>query len=303
MSIDRVSTVPTIPPRSREGHKGDYGKVLVTGGSRGMIGAVALAANAALRGGAGLVTFAAPETVQLAIAPLCPCATSVPLSCEANGGLSGSAIREMHDALRKCDVLALGPGLSVGGRPQELVRSALEQDKPVVLDADGLNNLARIDGWWDLRRCPLLLTPHPGEFSRLTGQSIPHIQGDRETHALHAVRQWTHQGDPRPPLVLVLKGAGTIVTDGARLYVNDTGNPGMATGGAGDILTGLSAALLGQGFEPFDAAVLAVHAHGRAADLGVEDLGETSLIATDLLAYLPAALRERVDSGENGHAW
>ena len=287
-----MTEVPKLPPRGREDHKGDYGRVLVVGGSIGMPGAVALAANAALRGGAGLVTFAAPRVVQPVIAALSPCATSVPLACDEDGQLAPEALRQMRSAADKADVLAVGPGLAVGTRQQELVREAMEIGLPVVLDADGLNNLARMNDWPQLRRGPLVLTPHPGEFSRLTGSTIEDIRSARETAAHAAVSEWTAALEGGPPLVCVLKGADTVVANGRRLYVNATGNPGMATGGSGDVLTGLTAALLAGGLELFDAACLAVWAHGRAGDLAAKQLGQVSLIASDLLDFLPAAMRE-----------
>ena len=297
--VEHIEAVPKLPPRRPEAHKGDYGRVLVAGGSRGMVGAVALAANAALRGGAGLVTFAAPETIQLAAATLCPCATSEPLACQADGQLAAEAIRQFRKAAEAADVLAVGPGMGRGPRQQELVRAALDQTRPLVLDADGLNNLAAIPDWPAGRRCPLVLTPHPGEFSRLTGRSIADIQAEREASAVAAACSWRAGGpDDAPPLVVLLKGAGTVVTDGRRVRVNRTGNPGMATGGSGDVLTGLTAALLAQGLEPFEAASLAAHLHGRAGDLAAERLGEVSLLATDLLDFLPAALREAAGSDD-----
>jgi len=282
-----------MPSRALDGHKGDYGRVLVVGGSRGMIGAPALAANAALRGGAGLVTVAAPETVQLAVATLCPCATSVPLSCEADGSLSALCLRELNNAADGCDVLAVGPGMGTGVIQKNLVQAALEGTRPLVLDADGLNNLADLDGWQTIRNCPLVLTPHPGEFARLTSSGIEQIQAGREPAAVEAALEWNRlSGQGVAPLVCVLKGAGTVVTDGQRVYVNKTGNPGMASGGSGDVLTGLTAALIGQGLEPFDAACLAAHLHGRAGDLAARSLGPQALIATDLLEYLPAAMNK-----------
>ena len=290
-SIERVDALPALPRRRADGHKGDYGRVLIVGGSRGMVGAVALAANAALRGGAGLTTFAAPETIQLAAATICPCATSVPLACERDGQLAREALGEFRSAAEAADVLAVGPGLSVGTRQQELVRAAIEVAKPLVLDADGLNNLARLDRWPEMRRGPVVLTPHPGEFSRLTRRSIAEIQADRQGAAVAAVRQWLAVAPDRP-LVLLLKGAGTVITDGRRVRINETGNPGLATGGSGDVLTGLAAALLAQGLDAFDSASLAAHVHGRAGDLAAERLGQVSLIATDLLEFLPAAIRE-----------
>ncbi len=289
--VDRIQTPPLLPPRKPGANKGNFGHVLVVGGCRGMVGAPALASNSALRGGAGLVSFAAPRTIQLTVAGLCPCATSFPLSCDQTGELAAGCVREFLQVAAGCTVLAVGPGMGKGKRQQDLVGAALEQDRPLVLDADGLNNLARIEGWPALRRCPLILTPHPGEFSRLTGRAIGDIQAGREEAALAAAGLWAPQGPADRPLVLVLKGQGTIVTDGRRLYVNTTGNPGMATGGTGDVLTGLTAAILAQGLEPFDAACLAAHAHGRAGDLAAEVLGQVSLVATDLLGYLPAAMK------------
>jgi len=259
-----------------------------------MIGAVALAANGALRGGAGLVTFAAPETVQLTIATACLCATSVPLPCDETGALGPEAVREAARVAERCDVLAVGPGMGVGRAQQNVIRALVGQSKPIVIDADGLNNLPRISNWAVLRSGPLILTPHPGEFARLVGTSIGDVQANREAAAVEAARRWAENGDARTPLICVLKGAGTVVTDGRRVYVNTTGNPGMATGGSGDVLTGLLAALLGARMEAFEAAVLAVNVHGRAGDLAAGALGEASVTAEDLLDYLPAALKEAV---------
>ena len=293
MNFQRVTSVPNLSPRESGAHKGDFGRVLVVGGSRGMVGAVALAANAALRGGAGLVTFAAPRTVQLTIAALCPCATSVALSCEAGDDLAPQSVREMLTVAKASDVLAVGPGLGVGVRQRDIVLAALEQKKPLVLDADGLNNLAVIDGWPARRRCPLVLTPHPGEFARLTGRSIADIQADRVSAAVEAAAKWAKPAaKDAPPLICALKGAGTVVTDAARVYVNDTGNPGMATGGSGDVLTGLIAALIAQGLAPFEAACLGVFLHGRAGDLAAAKLGQVAIIASDLLDFLPQAFGE-----------
>ena len=278
-------SIMSLPSREADAHKGDFGRVLIVGGSRGMIGAPAMAAMAALRGGAGLVTMAVPKKIQLATAALCPCATSIPLADE-------SEAEQVVEAAAASDVLAVGPGMGVGWIQTAIVAAVLDQPMPVVLDADGLNNLVEIADWPDLPRCPLVLTPHPGEFARLTGLSVDDIQADREAAALSATQEWAGDADD---VVCVLKGAGTVVTDGRRVYVNETGNPGMATGGSGDILTGLIAALIGQGLPVFDAACLSTWAHGRAGDLAAEELGQTSLIATDLLDYLPAALRELAD--------
>jgi NAD(P)H-hydrate epimerase len=282
--------IPRLTPRQLQGHKGDYGKVLVVGGSRGMIGAPALAALGALRGGAGLVMIAAPRIVQLHVAGLAPCATSIALDCDQAGHPVTAAVGQVVDAASKCDVIAVGPGMEVGETQCQMLRALLVQPLPLVIDADGLNNLAQMGDWPAQRNAPVVVTPHPGEFSRLTGKGIQEIQEDRERIAETTARRWAAQA--AAPLVLVLKGAGTVVCDGQSRFVNQTGNPGMASGGAGDVLTGLIAALIGQGLSPRDAAVLGVAAHGRAGDLAAEERGQISLIATDLLDFLPAALRQ-----------
>lgn len=290
--IEQIEHLPVLEPRRSNGHKGSYGHVLVVGGSRGMIGAPALASNAALRGGAGLATLVVPQVIQLFSAMLCPCATSVALSCGDDGQLSQQAGREFAEATKAATVLAVGPGLAVGRRQQDIVLAAIEQDKPLVLDADGLNNLARIDNWPARRRCPIVLTPHPGEFSRLTGRAIPEIQSDRQAHAIAACREWLSAAQVAEPLVLLLKGEGTVITDGRRVRINVTGNPGMATGGTGDVLTGLVAALIAQGLAPLDAAVLGAHLHGLAGDLAAADLTQPAMTASDLLARIPKAFQD-----------
>ena len=296
--MKKIDHPPRLPHRAVDSHKGTFGRVLVVGGSRGMIGAPALVGNAALRGGAGLATLAVPESIQLSVATLCPCATSLPLACNASGEFVPESIRQVLDVAEQCSVLAVGPGMGIGSGQKNLIRACLEQTKPVVLDADGLNNLCGMEGWAAWRRCPLVLTPHPGEFARLTGLKGADVQSDRMKHAVDAAQRWNDQFVKTTaealPLVLVLKGAGTVVTDGQGVYVNKTGNPGMATGGAGDVLTGLLAAVLAQGMLLFGAACLAVNAHGRAGDLAAEKLGQVSLIATDLLDFLPAAMQEAV---------
>ncbi|MBT3201733.1 MAG: NAD(P)H-hydrate dehydratase, partial [Phycisphaerales bacterium] len=171
-NIERITEVPRLAPRDVDSHKGDFGRVLVVGGSRGMIGAPVLAGNAAFAGGAGLVTLAVPEPVQLTVASLCICATSIPLACD------GGALGQVARAAEASDVLAVGPGMGVGTLQQNIIRTVLEQASPVVLDADGLNNLAAIPNWSELRNCPLVLTPHPGEFARLA-----ELSDDRESSA------------------------------------------------------------------------------------------------------------------------
>ena len=283
--VRNIRSIPRLARRKRDSHKGDYGRVLIVGGSRGMIGAPALAASAALRSGAGLVKMALPASIQLISASLEPCATSLALPDTAAGTFSLAAVGKITAAAKDHDVIAIGPGLGTSAALTKLVASVISlAGKPVVIDADGLNNLAQIRDWPKKALARLLLTPHPGEAKRLwSSLSKSAWPNDRRAVALglaHACRQ-----------TVVLKGAGTVVTDGSRIYVNKTGNPGMATGGSGDVLTGVIAALIGQGMSLFDSAVLGVYLHGRAGDLAAEMLGEVSLTARDLLEVLPDALR------------
>jgi NAD(P)H-hydrate epimerase len=279
-----VTALPALSPRPADGHKGTFGHVLVVAGSRGMSGAAVLCGSGALRGGAGLVTVGTPEPAQPVVAAGNPCYLTLPLPADDHGQLAPAAETALLAAAAQCDVLACGPGLGQGAGTARAVNALLTGvPKPAVLDADGLNVIAH--GQTDVLRrpAPLVITPHPGEFARLIGSTAALVLKDREALA---VRFAAAHG-----LVLVLKGHVTLVTDGRRLYRNTTGNPGMATGGSGDVLTGLAAALLGQGLPAFGAAQLAVYLHGLAGDLARDELGEVSLIATDLLTHLPHAFR------------
>lgn len=281
--IEMVTVVPRLAGRAADSNKGSFGRVLVVAGSRGMSGAAILCAGAALRGGAGLVYLATPSGIQPVVAAANPCYLTVPLP-DADGQLAAAAEDSLRSLVVGPNAVALGPGLGQSPAITRLVIEMLGQTRvPLVLDADGLNAL---QGQTNLLRnapAPRVLTPHPGEFARLLGTDIATVQGQR---AEWAARFAAEQG-----IVLVLKGHGTIITDGRRLARNPTGNPGLATGGTGDVLTGLIAALLAQGLTPFDAAQLGAWWHGRAGDLARDELGEVCLIASDLLHYLPAALR------------
>jgi ADP-dependent NAD(P)H-hydrate dehydratase len=282
-SPEMVREVPRLAPRDADANKGDFGRVLVVAGSRGMSGAAVLCASAALRGGAGLVRVAIPEGVLAVVAAGNPCYMTVPLPQDDDGRLHGDAATELVEMMDQNTVVAVGPGLGRGKGVSAVVQAVLETTTlPLVLDADGLNALPPILELLKRRRGPSILTPHPGEFARLIGSDVANVQANRQELA---VRFAADHG-----VVLVLKGRHTLVSDGRRLYVNDTGNPGMATGGTGDVLTGLTAALLGQKLEPFAAAQLAAYLHGSAGDLARDALGETALIASDLLDSLPYAL-------------
>ncbi len=273
-----VREVPRIPRRIADSHKGTYGRVLVVAGSRAMPGAAVLCGSAALRGGAGLVQVATPSAAWAVVAAGNPCYTTFPWEEPSASAMIGTVAR-------LADVFAVGPGL--GHEAGLLVKTLLHshEEKPMVLDADGLNVLGVEPVEITNRPGPLVLTPHPGEFARLLGKTRDEVQAHREDLAVPFAA--------RHRIVLLLKGHNTLVTDGERLYRNATGNPGMATGGTGDVLTGVIAALIGQGFSAFDAAVLGAWVHGRAGDLAAAELGQTALTALDLLDYFPQSLRER----------
>jgi NAD(P)H-hydrate epimerase len=283
--LDTITQLPRLAPRSADSNKGDFGRVLIVAGSRGMTGAAILCGRAALRGGAGLVKLAVPAEVLPIVAAGDPCYMTVPLTQDADGRLDFASLAEIFAQEESQSVMAIGPGL---GRGPELARFLPElvgkTARPIVLDADGLNAFTGQAAMLHTAGMPLIVTPHPGEFARLIGTDTRSVQARREELAVRFAQE--HR------LVVVLKGHGTIVTDGRRIYRNATGNPGMSTGGTGDVLTGLIVALVAQGLEPFAAAQLGVYLHGRAGDLARDQIGEVSLIATDLLDYLPAAIRQ-----------
>jgi ADP-dependent NAD(P)H-hydrate dehydratase len=284
MAIERIETVPRLPNRPKEAHKGLFGTVLAFAGGRGSAGAAALLGASSLRSGAGLVRVVCPEDVQPTVASFEPCYMTYPVPDDSEGlALLEPSKKVLERFLPQASVLAMGPGLGQSSDLRELVAWVVESvELPTVLDADALNNLAGQTGILATLERPVILTPHPGEFARLTGRSIAEIQDDRETHALALA------GSARN-LIVVLKGSGTIVTDGRRLYTNTTGNPGMATGGSGDVLTGVIAALIAQEMDPFDAACLGVYAHGLAGDIARDQNGEVGLIAGDIVDSLADA--------------
>jgi NAD(P)H-hydrate epimerase len=279
-----ITDVPRLPPRPADAHKGTFGKVLVVAGSTGMSGAAVLCGSAALRGGAGLVQVAVPEPVAAVVAAANPCYMTAWLPADGTGRLASAALPALLELAGQASAVVAGPGLGNTPDVATLVQGLIPEAKvPLVLDADALNVLGSDPAVLRQRAAPLVLTPHPGEFARLTGTDTPSVQASRQDRAVRFALQHG--------VVVVLKGAATVVTDGRRVYVNTTGNPGMATGGSGDVLTGLLGALLAQGMEAFLAAVLGVYAHGLAGDLARDRLGEVSLIATDIVDCLPAAFR------------
>lgn len=285
MPLTIPDDLPRLPPRRAEGHKGDYGRALLVGGSRGMAGAIALSGMACLRSGAGLVKLAVPDVCLETVAQFEPSYMTVPLECDDEGRIAAAALGELHSLAGAANCVAIGPGL---GRSPELERLVdwlyRTLPQPLVIDADGLNALAASSVGLAHPGGPRILTPHPGEFARLmeaAGRTAVKDRAGQEAAARELAE--------RHGVVIVLKGHRTLVTDGQQAAHNPTGNPGMGTGGTGDILTGIITALVCQGLTPWEAARLGVFAHGLAGDLAAEALGQVGMIARDLLTYLPQA--------------
>lgn len=274
----------TLPPRRADSHKGDYGRAVLIGGSIGMNGAIALAGMAALRGGAGLVRLGVPAACHSIVAGFNPSFMVTPLASAADGSLDAKARDQIAALTEPATAVGCGPGLTTSDGVRALVPGLYQSlEQPAVFDADALNVLARQPDVLARPGGPRILTPHPGEFARLLGTDRQITATDRETTAAAFAR------DHR--VVVVLKGHETVITDGKRLAINPTGNPGMATGGTGDVLTGLIVALLCQHADPYQAARLAVYLHGLAGDLAAADLGQISLAASDLIDALPRAFK------------
>ncbi|HSG69879.1 MAG TPA: NAD(P)H-hydrate dehydratase, partial [Planctomycetaceae bacterium] len=272
--MKRVNEPPDLPERPQSGHKGTFGKCLIVAGSRGMSGAAVLAGLGALRAGAGLVYLAVPDKILDIVASVEPSYLTVPLPSDSQGRIDLEGDDTLFEKASAMTAVAIGPGIGQSEDLHQLVARIYENlDRPLVVDADGLNNLAGSTLLQTRTAKPRILTPHPGELSGLSGIPIPQIQNKREQVALEYARL--------TGAIVVLKGAGTIVTDGERLYVNDTGNSGMGTGGTGDVLTGILVSLLAQGMQPFDAASLAVYLHGLAGDLAAAELSQPGMIASD----------------------
>ena len=285
-----LTDLPRLPRRSRETSKHDYGRVVVVGGAAGMAGAPALAAMAALRSGAGLVEALVPEHVAAIAAGFDPCVMTRGLPGRIDDTFATAALDEIEARTSRADAVAVGPGLGRSDAVVQIVSHLWRNlPQPAVFDADALWVLAHIDrGTLASHAGPRILTPHAGEMLRLIGADPSSAQaGDRAMLEREAA-VWAGAIDA----VIVLKGPATLIVDHARQSHNETGNPGMATAGTGDVLTGVIAALLAQRLSPFDAARLAVWVHGRAGDLAAEALGEISMTARDLLDRLHVAFRD-----------
>ena len=281
--VTRESIAPIFAPRVRDSNKGKYGHVLVVAGSRGKSGAAAMSGLAALRAGAGLVTVACPESALASVAAHSPELMTEPLAETPSGVLARKSLDQIRKLADTRTLVAIGPGIGTEDETRAVVLQLFGKlDKPVIVDADGLNCLGQTAKGPGMLR---VLTPHPGEMSRLSGFSIPEIQKDRVEHtrAFAAERNVT----------LVLKGEGTLIGfPDQRVWINSTGSPSMATGGTGDILTGMIAGILAQFPHMPDVAIAAaVYVHGLAGEIAARRLTEQSVIATDLLRFLPEGIR------------
>ncbi len=282
---DDEAVAELLPQRTRHGHKGTFGTCLVVAGSQGFSGAASLAGAAAVRSGCGLVRLAIPSGIAPIVEARVFEPVKHPLPETSLHTISSDAVPLVLELARSCDAIAVGPGIGTSDETRDFLLQLLpELDKPVVLDADALNIVARNRDVLRRVRAPVVLTPHPGEFSRLTDLAPDSINADR----IGISRRFATENG----VVLVLKGASTVVAgrDG-QVIINPTGNSGLASGGTGDVLTGLLAGLLAQGMKPLDAATAAVYLHGLAADIAAKDTTEYCLAAGDLLAFLPDAFQ------------
>lgn len=277
--LNHESVLSMLPERKTDAHKGNFGRVLMLCGSRGYTGAAELAAKGALRVGAGLVYLGVPESIYVveAIKLTEPIVFALP---EEDGKLSKDAIGEIDNILSKMDAVLIGPGLGMSDGTFAVCAHILKNfTGPVVLDADGINVIASHKDILRGRTGYTILTPHEGEFSRLTGTAID----NREEAAISLANALG--------TIVVLKGHKTVITDGVTTYINPTGNPGMAVGGSGDVLAGVIAGLIGQQITPLEAAACGVWIHGAAGDICADELGQYAMLPSDMLSVLPRLLK------------
>lgn len=287
----QVKKLPELTPRKKNTHKGSYGRVLVLAGSPGMTGAAYLCSKAALRSGSGIVTLGIPESLNPVMETKLTCVMTYSLPETEASTLSNNGRKEILKLCESHDVVALGPGLSQHPETRGLILWLVKNmDRTMVIDADGLNALANNVNVLHKIKQNVVLTPHPGEMSRLAGLcSAKDVQKERLNTATQFVQSIQKKLKGEKKLVLVLKGDKTIVADYKKVYVNRTGNTGMATAGVGDVLTGIIVSLIGQGLGVFDASLLGVYIHGLAGDIAAKKKGELSMIASDIIDCLPDA--------------
>ena len=279
LEFNHEAVLRMLPDRALDTHKGDFGKVLLLCGSKGFTGAAALAAMSALRSGAGLVYLGVPESIYAIEAVKLdePVVFSLP---DDNGCYSKAAAKEVRGLLEKMDAVLIGCGMGQSDGTLSVLQTVLSEAAcPVIVDADGINLLAAHKDILRGRKADTVLTPHAGEFERLFGPILP----DRKT-AAEALSQ-------ELGCITLLKGHGTVVTDGNKTYRNPTGNPGMAVGGSGDLLAGIIVSLLGQGLPSLEAAAIGAWLHGAAGDLCAQQIGQYGMLPTDMLQVLPRLMK------------
>ncbi len=275
-----------LPKRIEDSHKGTYGRVGIIGGSKGMTGAPYLASQAALRTGTGLVYTMVPKYIETIMSVKLTEAIIRPIEDKGKGHFTKESLPEIIKEIESLDTIGIGPGLGIDGDRLYLIEEIIKAyKKPIVLDADAINCISMNPNILLNRYNPIIITPHPGELGRLLGKSTKEIQENRIYYSKYASGKYN--------IIVVLKGFNTIVASPKDdVYINETGNPGMATAGSGDVLTGMIASLLGQGLKPIDAAKLGVFCHGLAGDLGSLEKGEYGLIASDILDNIPYVFKE-----------
>ena len=277
--LNHEDVLKILPDRDPFGHKGSFGKILLLCGSRGFTGAAYLSAMGALRSGAGLTFLGVPESIYSIEAVKLNEPVVFPLP-DSNGKIGSDAISDVLERLPRMDAVLIGCGLGISASTEALVKSVLEHAQcPVVVDADGITLLKAHKDILRGRRAPTILTPHDGEFVRIGGS----LGEDRMASAANFAREWN--------CIVLLKGHRTCISDGNTHYRNTTGNPGMAVGGSGDVLSGIIVSLLGQGIHPLEAAACGAWLHGAAGDLCAEEMGQYGMLPTDMLNVLPRLLK------------
>lgn len=278
--------------RKNNSHKGDYGHILVVAGSKMYSGAAVLCAEAAMRSGAGLVTLAIPESINSAVIKIkLKEVITLPLLETKEGSISIRAFKKIDEFIKKSiDVVIIGPGLSQNKETQNLIRKLVTKvKKPLVIDADGLNALVgKLDIFKKIKsfKNSIIVTPHPGEMAKLIKNSVSQIEENRKRVAKKFANTYN--------VTVVLKGCNTVVADSKNVYLNKTGNPGMATAGSGDVLSGIIGSFIGQKLNSFEAAKFAVWIHGVAGDLAAKEKTQVSLIASDIIDKLPEAIKKNI---------
>jgi NAD(P)H-hydrate epimerase len=276
----RIASPPPLPSRPPDGNKGTFGRVLVVGGSEGMLGAPSMAGRAALKLGSGLVEIAVPRSILVAALTITPELIGI--------GLDSGVSEDLTSAAEKAAAIVIGPGIGQSKDAFARLQELAGLDKPMVVDADALNMLAKLDTWPGWFKARAVLTPHPGEMKRLAKligrDSVPTDDAGRIDIATIAAKAFGQ--------TMVLKGSRTVVTDGTRVFINTTGDSSLSKAGTGDVLSGMIGCLLGQKFNGFDAACIAVYLHGRAGEIAGEKLGQRCVLAHDVINAIPQAVGE-----------